>query len=118
MKTIGIVTVADLTASAPSVLPIAAITPHVAADQIIRHGGQSIVVALRPTIFDRHVAALNITGFAKTLAIRAHRVGSSDADWLTLYRQAGRCGEPPATSVAGWYDRRRYSADEGGPCPA
>jgi hypothetical protein len=39
-------------------------------------------------------------------------------DWLTLYRQAGRCGEPPATPVAGWYDRRRYSADEGGPCPA
>ena len=44
---------------------------HLAANQIGRQCRQSIVLALRPAIFDRHVPALDVAGFAQALAERA-----------------------------------------------
>ena len=49
---------------------------HLTTNQFGRQSGQSIVVALCPAIFDRHVAAFNITGFAKPLLERAHTLRS------------------------------------------
>ena len=48
----------------------AAITATWRRDQIGRQAGQSIVVAVRPAIFDRHVLALDKAGFAQALAER------------------------------------------------
>ena len=47
---------------------------HLTANQIGRQCRQSIVFALRPAIFDRHVPALDIAGFAQALAERAQTV--------------------------------------------
>ncbi len=38
---------------------------HLATDQIGRHRRQPIVLALRPAIFDRYVAAIDVAGFAQ-----------------------------------------------------
>jgi hypothetical protein len=43
---------------------------HAAANQISRHRRQSVILTIRPAKFDRHVAALGITGLAKALAER------------------------------------------------
>src|SRR5215510_4953813 len=41
---------------------------HLATNQFGRHFRQSIVFALRPTIFDGHIPALSIAGFTQTLS--------------------------------------------------
>jgi hypothetical protein len=41
---------------------------HLTANQIGRQGRQSIVLVLGPAVFDRHVPALNITGFIQASA--------------------------------------------------
>ena len=61
-KTIGIVVVAALAASAAGVLPPVDDHGHLAADQIGRQRRQPVVLALRPAIFDRDVAALDVAG--------------------------------------------------------
>src|SRR5262249_55543203 len=45
---------------------------YLTTDEIGRQWPQSIVLAVRPAIFDRHVAAFDIAGFAQTLVERAH----------------------------------------------
>ena len=52
------------------------------ANQIGRQCRQPIVLTLRPAVFDRHVPALDIAGFAQALAERAH----------TTARKRRRCG--------------------------
>src|SRR5262249_16230324 len=47
---------------------------HLTTDQIGRQWRQSIVLTVRPPIFDRHVAAFDITGFAQALVERAYTV--------------------------------------------
>src|SRR5262249_43236636 len=47
---------------------------HLAADQIGGHGRQTVVLPLSPAIFDRYVAALDVTGLAQSLAKRAHAI--------------------------------------------
>ena len=44
-----------------------------AADEVGGQCGQPIIVALRPAVFDRHVLALDIAGFAQPLAERGHK---------------------------------------------
>jgi hypothetical protein len=63
LKTMGIVVVAAWAASAAGVLPGVATT-----DQIGRHSRQSIVLAVRPAIFDRHVLSIDIPHLAQALA--------------------------------------------------
>src|SRR5262249_21874791 len=48
---------------------------HLTANQIGRKLWQSIVLILRPTLFDRHVLALDKSGFLEALAERGHQVG-------------------------------------------
>ena len=38
---------------------------YLTAHQIGRHRWQAIVLLFRPTVFDRHVAAIDVTGFAQ-----------------------------------------------------
>ena len=52
---------------------------HLTANQIGRQCRQSIVLTLRPAIFDRHVAAFDIAGFAQALAECAPRSGAYSA---------------------------------------
>jgi hypothetical protein len=69
-KTIGIVAVAALAATAADAesATIMATRP----DQISHQRRQAIVLALHIMVFDRHVLALDVTGFAKPLAERGH----------------------------------------------
>src|SRR5262249_25857405 len=48
---------------------------HLPATQVGRKLWQSIVLILRPTIFDRHVPALDKSGFLEALAECGHQVG-------------------------------------------
>src|SRR5262249_40644574 len=48
---------------------------HLTANQVGRKLWQSIVLILRPTIFDRHVLALDKSGFLEALAECGHQVG-------------------------------------------
>ena len=70
----GIVAVAALAASAAGVAADRDDHGHLAADQIGRQRRQSIVLTLRPAVFDRHVLALDIAGFVQALAERARRM--------------------------------------------
>ena len=67
MKTMGIVVVAALAASAAEV-PVRGDHGDPATNQIGRQRRQSIVFAFRPAVFDRHVLALDIAGFLQALA--------------------------------------------------
>src|SRR5262245_27452633 len=69
-KTIGIVVVAAFAANAWGV-PVTASHGHLAANEIRQQHWKSIVLILRPAIFDIHVLALDIAGFAQTLTERA-----------------------------------------------
>ena len=73
VKTIGMVVVAAFAASAAGGAGRGN-HGHLTANQIGRQRRQSIVLVLRPAIFDRHVPALDIAGFAQALAERAHTV--------------------------------------------
>ena len=73
VKTIGIVAVAALAAKADGT-PLATDHGHLAADQLGRQRRQPIVLTFRPAIFDRDILALDITGFAQTLAERGNEV--------------------------------------------
>src|SRR5262249_46933882 len=63
-KTIGTVVVAALAARAGGVL-VAANHSHLMMHQISHHRRQLINSALRPAVFDRHVTAIDVTGFAQ-----------------------------------------------------
>jgi hypothetical protein len=65
-KTIGMVEVAGLAASAGAAVPPAAITA--ATDEIGSQRRQPIISAFRPAILDRDVLALDIAGFSETAA--------------------------------------------------
>ena len=73
-KTIGIVVVAALAASAAGGAAARDDHGHLTADQIGRQCRQSIILTLRPAIFDRHILALDIAGFAQALAERVNEV--------------------------------------------
>jgi hypothetical protein len=62
-KTIGMVVFAAFAASAAGVV-VAAITAYLLMNQICHPCRQPIAAALRPTLFDRHVLAINVAGFA------------------------------------------------------
>ena len=49
------------------------------ADEIGGQGGQPIIVALCPAVFDRHVLSLDVAGFAQPLVERSH-LGRNRAD--------------------------------------
>ena len=66
---------------------------HLTTNQIGRQRRQSIVLALRPAIFDRHVPALDIAGFAQALAERAPDGARTG--------QAIRLPRNPITGIAG-----------------
>ena len=40
---------------------------HLTTNEIRCHFGQSVILALRPAVFDRHIPAFNITGFTQAL---------------------------------------------------
>ena len=61
-KTIGMVVVAAFAASAAGV-DGRSNHSHLTLNQVRRHRGQPINLLLRPAVFDRHVLALDITGF-------------------------------------------------------
>jgi hypothetical protein len=64
-KTIGIVPVAAHAATAAGVVR-AAMNGDLALNQSGCQGGQSIVLTLGPTVFDRHIPAHNNLGLAQT----------------------------------------------------
>jgi hypothetical protein len=66
-KTIGIVAVAALAANSGRMAP-AKNHGHLAANQIGCQCRKSIELVLSPAVFDRHVAALDVAGFAEALA--------------------------------------------------
>ena len=76
LKTIGMVVVAALAASAEGCHRDR--SRPLGGDEVGRQRRQSIVLALRPTIFDRHVLSLDIAGFVETLpegrSIAAYRL--------------------------------------------
>ena len=81
VKTIGIVVVAAFAASAAGTVACGN-HGHLTTNQIGRQRRQSIVLALRPAILDRHVLTLDIAGFLQALAERGHvsaRIRSGDA---------------------------------------
>ena len=67
-KTIGIVVVAALAASAGRIAAERSDNGHVTADQVGHQRRQAIELALRPTVFDRHVLALDVAGFVQALS--------------------------------------------------
>src|SRR5262245_177993 len=48
---------------------------HLTAYQIGCEVGQSVVLVMRPAIFNRHVLALDVTGVCKAPPKRGHKVG-------------------------------------------
>src|SRR5262245_58148747 len=70
IKTIGIVWVAALAASAPCVLSSITITGYLTANQFGGQRLQLIVSTLCPSVFDRHVPILDVTGFLQALTKR------------------------------------------------
>jgi hypothetical protein len=50
-------------------------------DQFRNHRGKSIIVTLCPAVFERHVSAVDVAGFAQALAERGDKV----------LEQRGRC---------------------------
>ena len=74
-------------------VPLADDHGDLTADQIGRQSRQASVLALRPAIFDRHVAALDVAGFVQALAERAHD-GPSNRSGDVLPRN-------PTTGIAG-----------------
>jgi hypothetical protein len=74
LKTIGMVSVADLAAAAPAVLPGVAMTATRMRTRSACQFRQAIIVIVRPSVFDGHVAALNITRFAQSFAECRHEM--------------------------------------------
>jgi hypothetical protein len=74
LKTIGMVVVADLAADAAAVLPGVAMTATRRRTRSAANSGRPIIIIVRPSVFDGHVAALNITGFAQSLAECRHEM--------------------------------------------
>ena len=71
-KTIGIVAVAALAASARRAAGRGD-HGHLAADQIGHQRRQAIVLALQPVVLDRHVLAFDVAGFVEAFAERGHK---------------------------------------------
>src|SRR5262249_4727121 len=67
LKTMGIVVVAPLAASTAGAPPPETIT---LTDEIGDQCRKSVVLTFRPTVFDRHILAFDITRFLQTLAER------------------------------------------------
>ena len=70
VKTMGIVVVAAFAARCPG--RIGDDHGHLTTNQLSRHRRHSVVLPLRPAIFDRHVLALDIAGFLQALTERGH----------------------------------------------
>jgi hypothetical protein len=79
LKTMGIVVVAAVAESVAG-LVIAAITVTRAAYQFGRQGRKSIVLALRPAVFDRDILALSVSGFFQALPEGGHTEVADAAD--------------------------------------
>ena len=75
MKTIGIVVVAALAASAATVRGRVD-DRHLAANQIGRQRRQAIILTLRPAVFDADIAVFDIAGVVQALAERRQIVRS------------------------------------------
>ena len=90
-KTIGIVVVAAFAAGAAGV-PDRDNHGHLTANQIGRQCRQSVVLILRPAIFDRYVLAFDIAGFSQALAERGQDV--ADCPGALVLRK-------PITGIAG-----------------
>ena len=74
------------------------VTSHIA-----RHVRQSIVLALRPAIFDRHVPALEIAGFAQALAKGTQTARERSGDSLPrnpISGNADRCAREVSGHIA------------------
>jgi hypothetical protein len=69
VKTIGIVAVAALAASAAG----RGDQRHATTDQVGRERRQAIVAALQPVVLDRYVLAFDKTAFAEPFAERGHK---------------------------------------------
>ena len=92
VKTIGMVAVAALAASAAAGAAARDDHGHLTADQIGGQRRQSIVLTLRPTIFDRHVLAFDIAVSFKPWRNAATRCAQRSGD--ALWRN-------PITGIAG-----------------
>src|SRR5262245_29560302 len=66
-KTIGVLAVAAFCCLGRVRTPRRGDHSHMTADEIIGEGGQSIVVAIGPTVLDRRILAPDIAGFAQAL---------------------------------------------------
>ena len=92
-KTIGIVVVAALAASAAGVAAGRGDNGHVAADEIGHERRQAIVLALQPVVLHRHVLALDVAGFVEAFTERSRAMrAEASGDW-PLTR--------PTTGIAG-----------------
>ena len=70
----GIALVAPFAASADFTAIDRGNNSHLTANEFGRQFRHPIVLAIRPTIFDRHVPALDMAGFVEALAERAQQV--------------------------------------------
>jgi hypothetical protein len=60
---------------------------HSTADQVSHQRRQTIVLALQPMVFNRHVLTIDVTGFAKALSKRGCIPGTVSADPPLIHRQ-------------------------------
>jgi hypothetical protein len=65
VKTMGTVVLAAFAANAAGVLPEHGKHAHLTTHQIVHHCRQLINSVPRPAVFDRHIAAFDVTGFAQ-----------------------------------------------------
>ena len=70
-KTIGIVVVAALAASAAALPAGRGDNGHATADEVGHERRQAIVLALQPVVLDRHVLALDVAGFVEAFTERS-----------------------------------------------
>src|SRR5262245_23623652 len=81
----------------------AAITSAWRRTQIGRQGRQSIILLIRPAVFDRYIPALDITGFAQTLRNATTNGANDSADALLrnpITGIAGCCARAASGHVA------------------
>ena len=109
LKTIGMVVVAALAASAAACCRRGD-DGDPTADQVGRQFRQAIVVIVRPAVFDRHVAALDVAGFAQALAECRHAICGR--------RRPTRRSRNPITGIAGCCARAASGHAAALPSPA
>src|SRR6266566_4814420 len=77
---------------------------HLTAYQIGCEVGQSVDLVLRPAILDRHILALDVSGFTKALAecgqmactIDRRRAAEESNHWNRLRAASGHANAPPS----------------------